>query len=167
MTRWSAARQLLTSITSLSTTLVMRTLRKFHLPGAACHAPTNLVILALYWWSQKFFLKVFSSWEREPLLGGSGLDSLRSKRFQSSYCAQREQKKKWRGEGEGRRGSTCPPTSWFWKTPLDISRFGSFVNWQLVKTEVSRTDYPLITRFVRIKITLFSNRKRSRRLQKL
>ena len=27
----------------------MRTLRKFHLPGAACHAPGNLVILALYW----------------------------------------------------------------------------------------------------------------------
>ena len=32
-----------------STTLVMHTLRKFHLPGAACHAPRNLVILALYW----------------------------------------------------------------------------------------------------------------------
>ena len=32
------------------------------------------------------------------------------------------------GGGEGRRGNACPQTPQFWKTPLDISRFGSFVN---------------------------------------
>ena len=63
--------------------------------------------------------------------------SLRSKRFQSSYCAKvrAEAKKRLKGEGEGRRGNACPQTLRFWKTPLDISRFGSFVNWQLVKIE--------------------------------
>ena len=56
--------------------------------------------------------------------------SLRSKRFQSSYGAEVRAgaKKKWKGEGEGRRGNACPQTPRFWKTPLDISRFGSFVN---------------------------------------
>ena len=56
--------------------------------------------------------------------------SLRSKRFQSSYCAKvrAEAKKKLKGEGEGRRGNACPQTPRFRKTPLDISRFGSFVN---------------------------------------
>ena len=56
--------------------------------------------------------------------------SLRSKRFQSSYCAKNreETKKRLDGEGEGRRGNACPQTPRFWKTPLDISRFGSFVN---------------------------------------
>ena len=50
---------------------------------------------------------------------------------------ERKQKKKVEGggEGEGRRGNACLQTPWFWKTPLDISRFGSFVNWQLVKIE--------------------------------
>ena len=74
---------------------------------------------------------------------------------------EREQKKRWKGEGEGRRGNACPQTPRFWKTPLDISRFGWFVNWQLVKTEVLPLDYQMC------KITLFSNRTRSRRLQKL
>ena len=56
--------------------------------------------------------------------------SLRSKRFQSSYWAKviAEAKKRLKGEGEGRRGNACPQTPRFWKTPLDISRFGSFVN---------------------------------------
>ena len=64
-------------------------------------------------------------------------DSLRSKRFQSSYYAKvrAEAKKRLKGEGEGRRGNACPQTPRFWKTPLDISRFGSSVNWQLVKIE--------------------------------
>ena len=56
--------------------------------------------------------------------------SLRSMRFQSSYCAKVRvgAKKRLKGEGEGRRGNACPQTPRFWKTPLDISRFGSFVN---------------------------------------
>ena len=45
------------------------------------------------------------------------------------------EQKKWKGEGEGRRGNACPQTPRFWKTSLDISRFGSFVNWQLVKID--------------------------------
>ena len=72
---------------------------------------------------------------------------------------EREQKKRWKGEGEGRRGNACPQTPRFWKTPLDISRFGWFVNWQLVKIEVLPLDYQIC------KITLFSNRTSSRRLQ--
>ena len=52
-----------------------------------------------------------------------------------------EQKKKWKGEGEGRRGNACPETLRFWKAPLDISWFCSFVNWQLVNIEASITDY--------------------------
>ena len=165
MTRWSAARQLLTSITSLSTTLVMRTLRKFHLPGAACHAPTNLVILALYWWSQKFFLKVFSSWEREPRLGGSGLDSLRSKRFQSSYCAQREQKKKMEGGGGGEKRKHLPANlmilenaPWYF-TVRFICKLTARQNRNI--TNRLPLDYQIC------KITLFSNRTRCRRLQEL
>ena len=47
---------------------------------------------------------------------------------------EREQKK-WKGGGEGRRGNACPQTPRFRKTPLDISRFGSFVYWQLIKIE--------------------------------
>ena len=56
--------------------------------------------------------------------------SLRSKRFQSGYCAKvrAEAKKRLKWEGEGRRGNASPQTPRFWKTPLDISRFGSFVN---------------------------------------
>ena len=48
--------------------------------------------------------------------------------FSNRVMAQKlewEQKK--RG-GEGRRGNACPQTPRFWKTPLDISWFGSFVN---------------------------------------
>ena len=58
------------------------------------------------------------------------LISLRNKRFQSSYCAKvrAEAKKGLKGEGEGERGNACPQTPRFWKTPLEISRFGSFVN---------------------------------------
>ena len=64
------------------------------------------------------------------VLMGQAECSLRSKRFQSSYCAKvrAEAKKRLKGEGEGRRGNACPQTPRFWKTPLDISRFGSFVN---------------------------------------
>ena len=82
--------------------------------------------------------------------------SLRSKRFQSSYCAKvrEETKKRLKGEGEGRRGNACPQTPRFWRTPLDISWFGSFVNWQLVKIEISRTDYPWISRFVKLLCSL-------------
>ena len=56
--------------------------------------------------------------------------TLRSKRFQSSYSAKVRggAKQKWKGEGEGRRGNACLQTPRFWKTPLDILRFGSFVN---------------------------------------
>ena len=56
--------------------------------------------------------------------------SLRSKRFQSSYCAKvrAEAKKRLKGEGEGKRENDCPQTPRFWKMPLDISWFGSFVN---------------------------------------
>ena len=50
-----------------------------------------------------------------------------------------EQKKN--GRGKGRRGNACPETLRFRKSPLDISRFCSFVNWQLVKIEASITDY--------------------------
>jgi len=32
------------------------------------------------------------------------------------------------GEGEGKEGTACPQTKKKRKTPLDISRFGSFVN---------------------------------------
>ena len=86
--------------------------------------------------------------------------SLRGKRFQSSYSAKvraEAKRKKWKGEGEGRRGNACRQTPRFWKTPLDISRFGSFVNWQLVKI-----DNEQITRFE--KFTLFP-KTRSTRLQ--
>ena len=64
------------------------------------------------------------------------LNSLRSKRFQLIYCAKARAgaKKKWKGEGVGRKGNACPQTPRFWKTPLEISRFVSFVNWQLVNT---------------------------------
>ena len=54
--------------------------------------------------------------------------SLRSKRFQSRYSEEVRAwaKKKWKGEG--RRANDYPQTPRFWKMPLDISRFGSFVN---------------------------------------
>ena len=41
--------------------------------------------------------------------------SLRSKRFQSSYSAKvgAGAKKKWKGEGKGRRGNACPQTPSF------------------------------------------------------
>ena len=68
---------------------------------------------------------------RLPLLQLMLATSLRSKRFQSRYYIARKlerEQKKWKGEGEGRRGNACPQTPRFWKTPLDISRFGSFVS---------------------------------------
>ena len=69
--------------------------------------------------------------------------SLCRKHLQSSYCTKVRvgAKNKWKGEGEGRRGNTCPETLRFWKAPLDISWFCSFVNWQLVNIEASITDY--------------------------
>ena len=81
--------------------------------------------------------------------------SLRSKRFQSSYCTKvrtgAKKKKDGRGiEREGGRGNACLQTRWFWKTPLDISRFGSLENWQ----QVLRKDYPWITRFVKLLCSL-------------
>ena len=67
--------------------------------------------------------------------------SPRSKRFQSSYWAKVRAKAKKRlkgeGEGEGRRGNACPQTPRFWKTPLDISRFG----W-LMFPMISNQHYP-------------------------
>ena len=45
---------------------------------------------------------------------------------------EREQKTKWKGEGVGRKGNACTQTPRFWKTPLEISWFVSFVNWQLI-----------------------------------
>ena len=92
---------------------------------------------------------------------------LRSKRFQSSYYAKvrAEAKKRLKGEGEGRRGNACPQTPRFWKTPLDISRFGSSVNWQLVIKKNITNRLPLDYQIC--KITLVSNRTRCRRLQEL
>ena len=63
-------------------------------------------------------------------------------------------KKKKEGGGGGEKRKRLPR---FWKTLLDISRFGSFVNWELVKI-----DNESITRFE--KITLFP-KTRSTRLQ--
>ena len=85
--------------------------------------------------------------------------SLRSKRFQSSYCAKVAARAdlKWKGEEEGRRGNASPQTPWFWKTPLNISQFGSlFCKLTIIifKIEASITDYqicPLI-----IKNTLYA-----------
>ena len=78
---------------------------------------------------------------------------------QLSYCANvRAGAKKWKEEGVGRKGNACPQTPRFWKTPLEISRFVSFVNWQLVNT----IDNEQITRFV--KFTFFP-KTRSTRLQ--
>ena len=48
------------------------------------------------------------------------LFSLGSKRFQRKQKVERG--------GERRRGNACRQTPRFWITPLDISRFGSFVN---------------------------------------
>ena len=41
---------------------------------------------------------------------------------------QQKNRLKGEGEGEGRIGNACRQTSRFWKTPLEISRFISFVN---------------------------------------
>ena len=73
------------------------------------------------------FKIILPNWNKRDILLWC---SLRSKRFQSSYCAKvrAEAKKRLKGEGEGRRGNACPQTPRFWKMPLDISRFGSFVN---------------------------------------
>ena len=56
--------------------------------------------------------------------------SLRSKHFQSSHCAKVRvgANNKVKGGREGRRGNACLQTPRFWKTPLDTSRFSSFVN---------------------------------------
>ena len=92
------------------------------------NSPTNLLNL---------FEKTSTIHSYYTRSSSSGNFSLRSKRFQSSYCAKvRAEAKKWlKGEGEGRRGNACPQTPRFWKNSLDISRFGSFVNWQLVKID--------------------------------
>ena len=66
--------------------------------------------------------------------------------------------KKWKGEGVGRKGNACPQTPRFWKTALEISRFVSFVIWQLVNT----IDNEQITRFE--KFTFFP-KTHSTRLQ--
>ena len=74
---------------------------------------------------------------------------------------EREQKtKRWKGEGEGKSGNACPQTPPFWKTPLEFH--GS---WQLVKIEDKTNRSPLD--YLICKINLFSNRRRSMRLQKL
>ena len=65
--------------------------------------------------------------------------SLRSKLFQSSYCAKVRAgaEKKGRRKGRGEEETLARKPLDFCKTPLDISRFRSFVNLQLVKIEAS------------------------------
>ena len=64
--------------------------------------------------------------------------SLGSKRFQSSYWAKvRAGAKKIEGGRGGEKRRRLPANPRFWKAPFDISRFGSSVNWQLVKIEAS------------------------------
>ena len=89
--------------------------------------------------------------------------SLRNKRFQSSYCAKVRAEAKKRLKGEGRRGNACPQTPRFWKTPLDISRFGCKLTACQNRNITNRLplDYQIC------KITFFSNRTRCRRLQEL
>ena len=53
------------------------------------------------------------------------IGSLRGKRLQSSYCAKvRAGAKKKGGGGGGEKRKRLPANPRFWKTPLDISRFG-------------------------------------------
>ena len=61
--------------------------------------------------------------------------SLRSKRFQSSYCAKvrAEAKKGWRGRGRGEEETLARKPHDSGKRPLIFH--GSVVNWQLVKIE--------------------------------
>ena len=62
--------------------------------------------------------------------------SLRSKLFQLSHCGKvGARAKKW--EGKEWRENSYAQAPRFWKTSLDISRFGSFVDWQLVNTAAS------------------------------
>ena len=44
--------------------------------------------------------------------------------FPIELSRESQSRSKKRGEGEGRRGNACSQTPGFWKTPLDISRFG-------------------------------------------
>ena len=91
--------------------------------------------------------------------------SLHSKRFQSSYCAKvRAEAKKKRWKGEVRRGNACPQTPRFWKTPLDISVW--FVC-KLTACQNRSITNRLPLDCQSCKVTLFSNRTCSRRLQKL
>ena len=65
--------------------------------------------------------------------------SLRSKRFQLSHCVKvGARAKKWeKEEGKEWRENSYAQAPRFWKTFLDISRVGSFVDWQLVNTAAS------------------------------
>ena len=56
--------------------------------------------------------------------------------------------KKMEGGRGGKKGNACPQTPRFWKTPLEISQFVLFVNWQLVNT----IDNEQITRFEKFTI---------------
>ena len=73
----------------------------------------------------------------------TSVGSLRSKRFQSSYWANaRTGAKKNDGGRGGEKRKWLPANPRFWKTPFDISQFGSFVNWQLAKID-EWTDYQI------------------------
>ena len=62
-----------------------------------------------------------------PTIAWQRILSLRSKRFQSSYCAKVRAGAKRDGRGRREEEETLAHKT----MPLDISRFGSFVNWQI------------------------------------
>ena len=65
-----------------------------------------------------------------PTLGINGhlacVASISSRGITQNF--EQESKKKMERGGEGRRGNACPQTPRFWKMPLDILQFCSFVN---------------------------------------
>ena len=92
--------------------------------------------------------------------------SLRSKHFQSSYCAKvrAEAKKRLKGEGEGRRGNACPQTTILENAPWYFTvRFICKLTARQNRNITNRL--PLDYRIC--KITFFSNWTRCRRLQEL
>ena len=69
-----------------------------------------------------------------------------------------KKKKKWKG----RRGNACPQTHVSREALIDISRFRSFVNWQLVKIEASITSRLPRDRGVHAHCCIMGNRGKMR-----
>ena len=116
--------------------------------------------------SQQKLYKAYERYHNIIIIYFTFICSLRSKHFQSSYCSKvgGSKKKGGRGRGRGDEETLAPKPHDSWKCPLT---FHSLVDLQIDSSSKQKYNEQITPYYQICKITLFSNRTLSRRLQKL